>query len=234
VDSRPRLVLFDVEGTLVERDPLLAPAWAAAAKTLGMPIDAADLSGIGAMTDRAVAEAIAGRGTAADALLAARDAAMEGMVETGLDHWRLAPAPGAASILGRLASDGIILGVATRGSRRAVLSELGRAGLPPDLFCVWSSGERADLFEWVVQDAIDLISANPASTIVVGSDISAAEAAAVCGARSLIVAGGRRRLAWRPGADADWVAVSIDESDPATAAAFGITPARSSLGAPIG
>ena len=221
MDSSPLLVLFDVEGTLVGRDPLLAPAWAEAAGALGVPLDAASLSGVESSTDRVIAEGIAGRGARADALLAERDAAMARMAEADPTRWRLAPMPGVERLLEQLVSAGTVLGVATRGSRRAVLSELARAGLSPDLFCVWSPGERADLFEWVVEDAIALVGADPASALVVGSDVSAAEAAAVCGARSLLVGGGE---AMTPGVGADWVAASLDESDPATAAAFGIAP----------
>jgi phosphoglycolate phosphatase-like HAD superfamily hydrolase len=129
--------------------------------------------------------------------------------------------PGVPELLARLMDSRAVLGVASGITRVAANSKMDRAGLPKDAFSVWSLGDHVTRTDWLVQDAIDLVSASPGETLVVGNTPSYIEAAHACGARALAVATGPYSFSDLRRAGADYVAHSLDISDPAAIAVFG-------------
>ena len=129
-----KLLLFDVDGTLVSCGPQVRPLFAAALdEVYGRRGDMDGYSFAGKTDPRIVLDLMTAAGLERDAVLTAlprmREAYLE-RLETGLDRARMALLPGVVELLERLsAAPGVTLGLLTGNWRRGAEIKLARFGL---------------------------------------------------------------------------------------------------------
>jgi HAD superfamily hydrolase (TIGR01509 family) len=118
---RPAACLFDLDGLLLDTEPLHAEAWQQASTSFGRPLSAAELLALRGRRRHDCADQvvqwIAGNGTtppSREALLAVRQPIAEALLV------RAAPMPGAPELVEQCAALGIPMALATSSSRAAV------------------------------------------------------------------------------------------------------------------
>jgi beta-phosphoglucomutase-like phosphatase (HAD superfamily) len=127
---RPRAVIFDMDGLLLDTEPLAARAWAEAAASLGVPFDAqlgARMIGRNFADCAAMARTHYANDYPVDALLASWHSAYDGIVA----REGLSLKPGVFELLDWLDGLRIPGAVATSTRRDRALSKLSRTALLP-------------------------------------------------------------------------------------------------------
>jgi phosphoglycolate phosphatase-like HAD superfamily hydrolase len=221
--ASPKLVLFDIDGTLIDTGGAGARSWAWAFERLfGRSVDIAEHSTAG-MTDPAIGRATfteaMGRPPAPEELtrlMAGYQAVLPDYVASSPDYRVLAGVP---KLLERLTDAGLALGLTTGGLEAVAHAKLGRAGLN-HFFLVGGYGsdseDRVVLTRAAIERGERLLGHGLDSTqvFVVGDtplDVAAAEGA---GAVSVAVASGRYDVAELSAADPDHVLASLAEPFP--------------------
>jgi phosphoglycolate phosphatase len=221
-----KLVLFDIDGTLVDTGGAGARSWAWAFERLfERRIDIAEHSTAG-MTDPAIArvtfaEAMEREPTAEELkrLMAAYQAVLPDYVACSPGYRVLA---GVVELLERLTGAGVLLGLTTGGLEAVAHAKLGRGRLNR-FFLVGGYGsdseDRIALTRTAVERGEGLLetSLDPRDVFVVGDtplDIAAAEGV---GAVSVGVASGRYRVEELRAAGADHVLASLADRFPEAA-----------------
>lgn len=169
-NSGPRLVVFDVDGTLLDSQHNIIAAMAMACRGAGVPVpsDAATRGVIGLSLDDAIAQVTPGipdstRTRVADLY---RDAFFA--LRTQPDHHE--PLfPGVRAVLDALDAAGCLLGLATGKSRRGVGAALERHGLTSHFLTI----QTADVCPGkphpaMLQRAMADVGADPERTVMVG------------------------------------------------------------------
>lgn len=137
---RPQAVIFDMDGVLLDTEPLAARAWTEAAASLGVAFDA-DLAlrmvGRNWLDCVAIAHAHYPSGYPVDALLSRWHAAYDAIVARD----GLALKPGALELLDWLDEARIPRAVATSTRRERALDKLGRTALLPRFAAVVGGDE---------------------------------------------------------------------------------------------
>jgi HAD superfamily hydrolase (TIGR01509 family) len=127
---RPKAVIFDMDGLLLDTEPLAARAWAEAAATLGVAFDAdlaARMIGRNFADCSAMARAHYPDDYPVDALLARWHATYDAIVARD----GLSLKPGVAELLDWLDAHGIVRAVATSTRRDRALAKLAHTALLP-------------------------------------------------------------------------------------------------------
>lgn len=217
-----KLVLFDIDGTLVDcggqSKPLFAAAMRAVFGTAGA-VDAYDFSG---RTDpRIVFDLATGAGIPPEVVLAGlpavRDLYLEGL-DDALRPERMRLLPGVAPLLERLAArEGITLGLLTGNWERGARIKLGKYGLNR-FFAFGAFGDdqidRRDLPPVALaRAAADRVHGyRPEEALIVGDAVLDVDCARAHGLPVLAVATGRTPAAALAAAGADWVVGSLEEA----------------------
>lgn len=221
--SRAKLVLFDIDGTLIDTGGAGARSWAwAFERVFARKVDIAEHSTAG-MTDPAIARAtfieVMGRAPTPEELmrlLASYQAVLPDYVASSPSYRVLA---GVRELLERLTEAGIALGLTTGGLEAVAHAKLGRAELNR-FFLVGGYGsdseERTALTRVAIERGERLLGRRLDSreVFVVGDtplDVAAAKAA---GAVSVGVASGNYDVRELRAADPDYVLASLAESFP--------------------
>lgn len=219
----PRLVLFDIDGTLIDTGGAGARSWSwAFERQFGRKIDIAEHSTSG-MTDPAIARAtfreVMEREPTAEELtrlMASYQAVLPDYVASSPDYRVL---DGVEKLLGRLTTAGVLLGLTTGGLEAAAHTKLGR-GCLNHFFLLGGYGsdseDRTALTRAAVGRGRHMLNGqlDLAEVFVVGDtplDVAAAEGV---GAVSVGVASGRYGVDELRAAKADHVLVSLAEPFP--------------------
>ncbi len=181
-NSGPRLVVFDVDGTLLDSQHNIITAMAVACRGAGVPVpsDSATRGVIGLSLDDAIAQVTPGvpDSTRTRVVDLYRDAFFA--LRTRPDHHE--PLfPGARAVLDALDAAGCLLGLATGKSRRGVSAVLERHGLTSRFLTI----QTADVgpgkpHPAMLQRAMADVGADPDQTVMVGDttfDMTMARAA---------------------------------------------------------
>lgn len=226
----PRLILFDIDGTLVDTGGAGARSWSWAFERLfGRPVDIGRYSKSG-MTDPVIAretfEQVMGReptGTELARLMATYQAVLPDFVASSEGYRVLA---GARELLERLSEQGLLLGLTTGGLEPAAHAKLGRGGLN-HFFLVGGYGSdsenRVALTRVAIERGERLLgeSLGAEEVFVVGDtplDIAAAKGAGVV---SVGVASGRYGVEELQAAGPDHVLASLADPFPGAASGSG-------------
>jgi phosphoglycolate phosphatase len=216
--GKAKLILFDIDGTLVDTGGAGARSWAWAFKRLfDREIDIAEHSTAG-MTDPAIARMtfaeVMGREPTNDELTRLMDsyqAVLPDYVACSPDYRVLA---GVEQLLERLAESGVTLGLTTGGLKAAAHAKLGRGRLN-HFFLLGGFGSdsenRVALTRVAIERGEDMLGSalDLSEILVVGDtplDIAAAKGV---GAVSVGVASGRYSVEELSAAEADHVLVSL-------------------------
>jgi phosphoglycolate phosphatase len=222
--TRPKLILFDIDGTLIDTGGAGARSWTWAFEhAFGKPgVDIGKFSSAG-MTDPVVARRTFaetfGRepsGEELARLMAAYLSVLPDYVASSPDYRVLA---GVEELLGKLSQAGVLLGVTTGALEAGAHAKLGRARLN-HFFLVGGYGsdsdDRVELTRTAVRRGERLLgeSLDGSQVMVVGDtplDVSAARGASL---RSVAVASGHYSVEELRAADADHVLASLAEPFP--------------------
>jgi HAD superfamily hydrolase (TIGR01509 family) len=139
---RPAAVVFDMDGLMLDTEPLAARAWGKAAAALGVEYDAtlnAALVGRNFPDCRALIVERHGPGYPVDALMAAWHAAYDAIVE----REGIALKPGLVELVSWLEDEGVPRAVATSTRRSRALAKLERTGLSPRFHAIVGGDETA-------------------------------------------------------------------------------------------
>jgi phosphoglycolate phosphatase-like HAD superfamily hydrolase len=214
-----RLILFDVDGTLVDCGGQVRPLFGAALEevfgTAG-DLDGYDFAG---KTDpRIVLDLMTAAGIAGHAVQAGLPRMREAYLrrlEAGLRRESIRLLPAVADLLARLAvRKGLAIGLLTGNWERGARAKLGRVGLD-GYFPFGAFGEdgaeRADLVPAALARAAACRggSFSPEETLIVGDSPLDVACARAHGARALAVATGRTPAAALAEAGADWVIADL-------------------------
>ena len=127
---RPRAVIFDMDGLMLDTEPLAARAWIEAARALGIPFDSGvnpRLIGRNFPDCRTIIGEHHGTGYPVDLLMQAWHGAYDAIVE----REGLAFKPGLLELLDWLEGEAIPKGVATSTRKSRAEAKLARTGLLP-------------------------------------------------------------------------------------------------------
>lgn len=195
MSSARRLLLFDLDGTLVDSAPDIADAVDQALEVHGRPSvgEAAVRDYIGNGAERLVHRVLTGSrdGDAAKAEFAAVYASFLEIYQAGL-YVRTRVYPGVVDVLRCLADDDWTLGVVTNKPQRFTLPLLAACGLD-DRFAIVLSGDslpRKKPDPLPLIHAADVVGADLAQTIMVGDSIADLEAARHAGIPAICVSYG--------------------------------------------
>ena len=186
--SRPDAVIFDMDGLMLDTEPLAARAWGEAA------------AGLGVGFDMALAQAMIGRNFAdcsamlrahyaapypVDALLAGWHAAYDAIVE----REGLAVKPGVHELLGWLEANAIKRAVATSTRRERAVSKLERTALLPRFHQIVGGDEvaRGKPAPDIYVEAARRLGANAASCLVLEDSEPGVRAAFAAGMLPIMV-----------------------------------------------
>ena len=186
--SRPDAVIFDMDGLMLDTEPLAARAWGEAA------------AGLGVGFDMALAQAMIGRNFAdcsvmlrahyaapypVDALLAGWHAAYDAIVE----REGLAVKPGVHELLGWLEANAIKRAVATSTRRERAVSKLERTTLLPRFHQIVGGDEvaRGKPAPDIYVEAARRLGANAASCLVLEDSEPGVRAALAAGMLPIMV-----------------------------------------------
>jgi phosphoglycolate phosphatase len=221
--SQPKLILFDIDGTLIDTGGAGARSWAwAFERQYGRQVDIAEHSTAG-MTDPAIARVTFGQAmerepTAEELtrLMAGYQAVLPDFVASSSDYRVL---DGVRDLLERLTAAGVLLGLTTGGLEAAAHAKLGRGQLN-HFFLLGGYGsdseDRVELTRVAVARGESMLDGplDPGEVFVVGDtplDIAAAEGV---GAVSVGVASGRSGVEELSAAGADHVLASLADPFP--------------------
>lgn len=225
VVGSPKLILFDIDGTLIDTGGAGAHSWTWAFKRqFGREIDIAEHSTAG-MTDPAIGRAtfreVMNREPTSEELnrlMGSYQAVLPDFVASSPDYRVL---DGVVDLLERLTSDGVLLGLTTGGLEAAAHAKLGRGQLN-HFFHVGGYGSDSEDRTTLTRAAVDrgrrILDGklDLATVFVVGDtplDIAAAEGV---GAVSVGVASGRYSVEELRDANPDHVLASLAEPFPGT------------------
>jgi beta-phosphoglucomutase family hydrolase len=139
---RPRAVIFDLDGTLVNNMPWHAQAFDAFVARHGLPpMDMAMRERTDGKRNREIFPILFGRELSAAELEQLEDE-KEGMYRE-ISRGQLAPLDGLVTLLDRLDANGIVAGVATSGPRKNVAHTLAEIGLA-DRFRAIARGDQVE------------------------------------------------------------------------------------------
>ena len=219
--DRPRLVLFDIDGTLVDcGGQTRAPFAAALLEVFGETgdIDRYDFSG---KTDtRIVFDLLTGAGREPEEVLAAVPAVREAYLprlEHGLERARMRVLPGVASLLERLGGrPDVVVGLLTGNWERGARIKLSRHDLNRHfVFGVFGDGEldreRLPPVAWTRAEAATGRRIGSAETLIVGDSVLDVACARAHGIACLAVATGRTPAAALAAAGASRVVPDLAE-----------------------
>ncbi|MFC7329713.1 HAD family hydrolase [Marinactinospora rubrisoli] len=188
---RPAAVLWDLDGTLVDSEPLWGVALDEVANAMGRPLtDEVRLEMVG--TDAEATMAILARHTEAAVTRAELDAIHEKVLRRveGLLHDELDVLPGAVETLHRVRAAGVPMALVTSSPRRTAEPALARLG--PGLFDVVVTAEDVTARKPAPEPyrrAARLLGVAAAEAWAVEDSVSGAAAAAAAGCRVFLVPG---------------------------------------------
>lgn len=209
MSSRPLLLVFDWDGTVVDSVRSIADCLHAAVADLGLP--PIDDQRVRRTVGMGMPEILAALGLDGEEVPVAR------LRERYRHHWfatygdRPLPFPGAAAALERLAGDGFLLAVATGKGRRGLDRDLGRTGLGGVFHATRTADEAfAKPHPQMLLDLLDELGTRPGEALMIGDTTFDLEMAANAGTAAVAVASGTHRRAdlerWRPRACLESVA----------------------------
>lgn len=214
-----RLVVFDMDGTLVDSQAMIIAAMtrAFADHALPPPDPAAVRRVVGLSLIPAIAVLLPDRPQAMHRGLAdAYKAAFAGFRVSG--DYQAPLYPGAADSVRRLAETGYRLGIATGKSRRGARSTLDQHGLSTFFDIVKTADDAPSKpHPAMLQQAADALGIAPAATVLVGDTSYDMEMARAAGAWPIGVAWGYHEAAQLEAAGAAEVVTTFDELDQAIA-----------------
>lgn len=226
--DQPQLVLFDIDGTLIDTGGAGAAAWRWAFDKLhGIPADIGEFTGAG-MTDPEVCRrtfaGVIGHEPSSDELARVLHAYMSVLPDMiqGSSGYRVLD--GVPELLQRLADDGVLLGITSGALEACAHVKLGRAQLN-HFFLVGGYGSdsanRTELTQRAVQRAEQLLDAkpDPSRVYVVGDTPHDVEAAHGAGLVSVGVASGKFDGSQLTDAGAEFVLSSLADPFPGIEAA---------------
>lgn len=193
-----RLVLFDVDGTLIDSQQMICAAMAEAYRHHGIvcPPRAQLLSIVGLSLEDAFVRLAQGRDHPVQSLTAQYKAAFFALRKSGQANAPLYP--GALQAIERLArNSGVVLGIATGKSRRGVAALVEQYGLL-DVFSTVQTSDTAPSkpHPGMVLQAMQETGVGAADTVVIGDTVFDIEMARAAGASGLGVSWG-----YHPAAD---------------------------------
>lgn len=211
--SRPRLVVFDCDGTLVDSAHLIIEAMSRAWRAHGLstlPSDHAVRSVVGLNLVEAIARLLPEGGPSDHERLAEHYKAAFFDIRTRPDHDEPLY-PGAREAIEALTGASVLLGVATGKSRRGLEATLGRHGLL-DRFATLKTaddgpGKPAPA---ILVDAMAELGVEPRDTVMVGDTVYDVKMAINAGVTPLGVAWGYHESAALTAAGARSVVASFD------------------------
>lgn len=215
-----RLILFDIDGTLVDCGPQVRPLFAAAlTEVWGTTGDLDGYSFAGKTDQRIVGDLMRSAGICEAEVergMPRMRRAYLDRLDTALDRERMCLLPGVGPLLDRLAADqGVAVGLLTGNWERGARIKLGRFGLERH-FPFGAFGDdgvdRAELPP-VALDRAEAATGrrfSPDEVLIVGDSVEDVRCARAHGVRCLAVSTG-----WTPAehlhdAGADWVAADLD------------------------
>ena len=217
-----KLILFDIDGTLLSCGPQVRPLFASALEevfgTAG-DVDAYDFAG---MTDsRIVIDLLTGAGVAEDDVRAGlprmRDLYLE-RLERSLERHGMQLLPAVEELLGRLAArDDVVLALLTGNWERGARTKLSRFDLNR-FFRFGAFGcdgiDRSDLPPVALERAERIAGRRflPAETLIVGDSVHDVSCARAHGIPVLAVATGRTRPEALRAAGADWLVPDLRDA----------------------
>lgn len=219
-----RLVLFDVDGTLLTCGGQVRPIFAAAlAETLGVAVEVDGYSFAGRTDQRIVLDLAARAGVGEERARAALPRVREAFVArlaAGLDPAEVTVLPGVVALLDRLAADPETeVGLLTGNWRRGAEIKLAAAGLPFDRFRCGAFGddgvERGELPPVALARAAAVTGRafRPEEVLIVGDSPADVACARAHGLACLAVATGWTPAAELTAAGASWVAADLTAPD---------------------
>jgi phosphoglycolate phosphatase len=226
--TKPLVILFDIDGTLISTGGAGAAAWCMAFEDLyDIPVDIRRFTDVG-MTDpevgRLTFQNVFGRDPIPDEMAAIMSRRLAHLPRAVAESEGYQVLDGVRELLERLSQDGFLLGLTTGGVEAAAHIKLARAGLN-HYFCFGGYGsdssDRAELTRKAIERAGLILGGrvDPDRVLVVGDtplDIQAAHAA---GAISIGVASGHYDAESLRAAGADFVLGSLREELPGVAKA---------------
>lgn len=210
--SRPRLVLFDFDGTLVDSQHSIVSAFAAACRDHAIEdVDPAAIRrSIGLPLSVAIAASVPdAHRHRAPALTESYKLAHRALAAENVNHDPLFP--GAAEALDALRASGAILGIATGKGRRGLVNTLGRHGLSAHFTVLRTADDgpgKPDPF--MVLSALAETGIDPDDAVVVGDTVFDMAMARNAGVRAIGVAWGYHQPAELAKAGAASIASSFD------------------------
>lgn len=215
-----KLILFDVDGTLMDSQHMICAAMELAYRGQGLACPPADAvrAIIGLSLANAMRQLAAGRDHPIDGLVAGYKAAFSTMRQDG--SWKAPLYPGARAAIDSLRlRDDVVLGVATGKSRRGVAAMVETHGLE-GVFITIQTADTAPSkpHPGMVLDAMRETGIAPEDTVVIGDTVFDMEMAKNAGASALGVAWGYHPVADLHGAGAVSVIDDFAALDPALAA----------------
>lgn len=219
-----RLVLFDVDGTLLTCGGQVRPIFAAAlGEVLGVAVELDGYSFAGGTDQRIVLDLAARAGVEEGRARAALPRVREAFVArlaAGLDPAGVRVLPGVVDLLDRLAGDPeVALGLLTGNWRRGAEIKLAAAGIAFDRFRFGAFGddgvERGELPPVALGRAAAATGRafRPADVLIVGDSPADVACARAHGLACLAVATGWTRAAELTAAGASWVAADLTAAE---------------------
>lgn len=126
--GRPRGVIFDMDGVLVDSEPVHFESTVRVMRQFGLPFSDADNRRFIGSTDRVMFTELKrqhGMAEEIDELIARRKAIYLELIQNGALVWR----PGIRELIAELAAEGRLLGLASSGLRRIIEYTLERGGI---------------------------------------------------------------------------------------------------------
>jgi phosphoglycolate phosphatase len=215
-----KLVLFDVDGTLIDSQHMICAAMELAYRDHGLacPSPAAVRVIIGLSLKNAMEQLAAGHDHPIDGLVASYKEAFSTMRKAG--EWKAPLYPGARDAIERLRRrDDCVLGVATGKSRRGVAAMIETHGLEGAFVTIQTADTAPSKpHPGMVLDAMRETGIAPEDTVVVGDTVFDMEMARSAGASALGVSWGYHPVADLHGAGASTVLADFAALDPALVA----------------